>query len=197
MSKTSSGFKFAVKVHGSITHERRFDELGKFMDILNLFLEEGKLLFYLAQFPYSFKYNQENANFLYKFQERCSHPELLFIEIRHDSWNVFAKEKSDFNFTLVDLPLLTHLPKFSDWVNILKTRKQNYLYFRLHGRNKNWYEADEKTRYDYLYTKEELEIMLRNISDFPTMQNAIFFNNCFLGKALRNALEAKIMLTGF
>lgn len=197
LSKTSSDFKFAVKMHGSITHERSFEELGKFIDILNLFLEEGKLLFYLAQFPYSFKYSQENADFLYKLHEKCLYKELLFIEIRHDSWDIFAKEKSDFNFTLVDLPSLPHLPKFSDWVDILKARKQSSLYFRLHGRNMKWYEADEKTRYDYLYSKEELEVMLKEVSDLPTMHNAIFFNNCFLGKALRNAIEAKIMLTGF
>jgi uncharacterized protein YecE (DUF72 family) len=92
---------------------------------------------------------------------------------------------------LVDLPALPHLPKFSDWVNILKTRKQKMQYVRLHGRNKNWYEADEKKRYDYLYTKEELDAFKKDIIDLSSVQNAIFFNNCFSGKALRNAFEFK------
>jgi len=188
-------FKFAVKVHGSVTHERIFDELWKFLEVSRLFLEEGKLLCFLAQFPYSFKKTEENVDFLYKLNERFLYPELLFLEIRHDSWNAFAYEKTDFNFVLVDLPALPHLPKFSDWINILKTKRQKMLYARFHGRNKNWYEANEKTRYDYLYTKEELGAFAEDIIDISATQNVAFFNNCFLGKALRNAFEFKMMFT--
>jgi len=36
----------------------------------------------------------------------------------------------------------------------------------LHGRNRNWYEAGEKERYNYLYTKEELESSRKEIIDF-------------------------------
>jgi len=193
LSKAPTDFKFALKVHRSVTHERRFDELGKFFAISRLFLEECKLLCFLAQFPYSFKRNEENIEFLYKLKEKFSNPELLFIEIRHDSWNSFAQDRNDFNFTLVDLPALPHLPQFSDWVKILKTRKQEVLYARFHGRNKNWYGADEKTRYNYLYTKEELVTFAKDILDLSSMHNRLFFNNCYMGNAMRNAIDFRMM----
>jgi uncharacterized protein YecE (DUF72 family) len=194
LSRAPLDFKFAVKIHSSFTHERSFDELGRFSEIARLFKEEGKLLFFLAQFPYSFKKNQENIDFLYKLHEKFLYPELLFVEIRHDSWNAFARDTADFNFTLVDLPALPHLPRFSDWVNILKTRKQNSLYFRLHGRNMNWYEAGEKGRYDYLYNNEELETFAKGINDLSPMQITVFFNNCFLGKAIRSASGFRVII---
>lgn len=195
LSKAPQDFKFALKIHRSVTYERRFDELGKFLEISRLFSQENKLLCFLAQFPYSFKKNEENIEFLFKLKEKFSNPELLFIEIRHDSWNSFAQDKNDFNFTLVDLPALPHLPQFSDWVKILKARKQEVVYARFHGRNKNWYGANEKTRYNYLYSKEELEAFVKDLLDLSSMNNRLFFNNCYMGNAMRNAIDFQLMFT--
>ncbi len=194
LSRAPSGFKFAVKIHGSVTHEKRFDELWKFFEVSKLFMEQDKFLCYLAQFPYSFKMNSENVDFLHRLKEHFMNPDLLYIEIRHDSWNSFAQENSDLNFVLVDLPPLPHLPKFSDWVRIVRQKKQNMLYVRFHGRNKNWYEAGEKERYNYLYSKEELSNFAKEIIDLSYRSNSVFFNNCFLGQALKNAFDFRLTL---
>ncbi|MGB9695215.1 MAG: DUF72 domain-containing protein [Caldisericaceae bacterium] len=195
LSKAPEGFKFAVKLHRSVTHERRLDELNKFLAVAGLFSEQNKLLCFLAQFPYSFKKTNENIEFLSKLKERFSNPEILFLEMRHDSWNSFAEQQSDFNFTLVDLPPLPHLPQFADWVQILRARKQKTLYARFHGRNRNWYGADEKTRYNYLYSNEELQGFAIEIKSLKSMHNRLFFNNCYMGNAMRNALDFRLFFT--
>jgi uncharacterized protein YecE (DUF72 family) len=193
-NKAPERFKFAVKVHGSITHEQRLDDLYRFLEVSKVFLEDGKLLAFLAQFPYSFKKTDENISYLYRLKEAFAYSELLYIEIRHDSWNNFARSNYDFNFVLPDLPELPHLPRFSHWVQILKERKQDILYARFHGRNKNWYEADEKTRYDYFYSDEELITFKSAMESIPYKIKAGFFNNCFLGKAGKNAFKFKGMI---
>lgn len=194
IEKSPEGFKFAVKVHGSITHERRLDELEKFLDISRLFMEQGKLLCFLAQFPYSFKYTPESVAYLLTLKEKFPYFDRLYIEIRHDSWRQFARSTSDFKFVLVDLPPLPKLPQYSDWIRIFREKTHKLLYFRLHGRNRNWYEADEKTRYDYYYSKDELSLFLQDIKEINAEEVCVFFNNCYVGKALRNALELRLML---
>jgi len=89
---------------------------------------------------------------------------------------------------------LPHLPQFLGWIKILKTKSQNALYFRLHGRNRNWYEAGEKERYNYLYSKEELESFRKEIIDLPYIEDAVFFNDCYMGRAIRSAVDIKIIL---
>jgi len=64
----------------------------------------------------------------------------------------------------------------------------------LHGRNRNWYEAGEKERYNYLYTKEELESSRKEIIDLPSIENTVFFSNCYTGRVIRSAGDIKIIL---
>ncbi|BAL81512.1 DUF72 domain-containing protein [Caldisericum exile] len=194
VNKAPHYFKFAVKVHASITHEQTLNDLWKFLEVSKVFINEGKLLAFLAQFPYSFKNTEENILYLYKLHDAFTYSNFLFIEVRHDSWNSFARTNNDFNFVVPDLPNLPHLPKFSDWIEILKGRKQEMLYARFHGRNKNWYEADEKTRYDYFYSDEELKAFKDAMESIPYSIKAGFFNNCFLGKAGKNAFRFKEMV---
>ena len=74
-------------------------------------------------------------------------------------------------------------------------------YVRLHGRNyQQWFskKADVRTRYDYLYTAQELEPWVDRIRTVAedAHDTYVVTNNHNLGKAVVNAFELKAFLTG-
>ncbi|PMP95667.1 MAG: hypothetical protein C0168_05080, partial [Candidatus Aminicenantes bacterium] len=76
-----------------------------------------------------------------------------------------------------------------------------FSYVRLHGRNyKDWFreEAGRNDRYNYLYSKEELEDWIGRIKKLAEGSQRVFIitNNHYRGQALANALQIKNMLTG-
>jgi uncharacterized protein YecE (DUF72 family) len=72
-------------------------------------------------------------------------------------------------------------------------------YFRLHGRNKNWFNVPMKVRYDYLYTEGELKEFIPDIKDISkkTAKTLVFFNNCYSGSAAKNAVQMAKLLQEF
>ena len=71
-------------------------------------------------------------------------------------------------------------------------------YIRFHGRNeKNWWEGDNTTRYDYRYSEEELAQWLPVISALSgrTSVLVIAFNNHANGNAVANARQLIAMLS--
>jgi len=66
----------------------------------------------------------------------------------------------------------------------------------LHGRNPNWFGASKETRYDYLYSKEELEQMLPSIRTMAASALLMFImtNNCHRGQAVQNARDLQSMM---
>lgn len=187
LRKSPPGFKFAVKLHGSITHEGNLDNISPFIESTKILAEEGKMIGYLAQFPYGFRRSLENEDFLFRLADTV-YP--LFVEFRHDSWLKFCETYSgQFRFVVVDLPKMANLFP-------LKVFNMGTVYVRLHGRNKNWFQADEKTRYDYNYSDHEL-MELAGLLNVPWLQTRyVFFNNCYRGQALRNALAFRDMVGG-
>ena len=76
-----------------------------------------------------------------------------------------------------------------------------FSYVRLHGRNyKNWFKEDvgRDERYNYLYTKDELEEWVEKIKDLGKKSDKVYVitNNHYRGQALANALQIKNMKTG-
>jgi uncharacterized protein YecE (DUF72 family) len=72
-------------------------------------------------------------------------------------------------------------------------------YIRFHGRNKqNWYKGNSTTRYDYLYSQEELEEWLPKIQDLSlkTEKLYIFFNNHAKSQSVTNAKILINLLSG-
>jgi uncharacterized protein YecE (DUF72 family) len=73
-------------------------------------------------------------------------------------------------------------------------------YVRLHGRNyKEWFDSDNRDdRYNYLYTKSELEDWKGKIESIAERAQVTYVitNNHYQGRAGVNALELKSMLTG-
>jgi uncharacterized protein YecE (DUF72 family) len=70
-------------------------------------------------------------------------------------------------------------------------------YIRFHGRNAaNWWTGDNASRYDYLYSRQELgEWVDRVRAIFTKVQMLlIFFNNHWRGQAARNAKDMRDLL---
>src|SRR5436305_15336889 len=77
-------------------------------------------------------------------------------------------------------------------------------YVRLHGRNyQQWFTSKERSanggeRYDYLYSRDELEPWAERIRNIARRAGTTYViaNNHFEGKAVVNALELMSLLTG-
>lgn len=203
MRKTSKSFEFTVKAHKSLTHEIRDKDTGKIVDNKNAFerflyaieplKKEGRLTAILAQFPYSFHATKDNYNYLKTFKDRLADIPLV-VEFRNYYWHnerslKFLKENT-IGYCIVDEPRLKGLMPYNPAVTT------DIGYFRLHGRNTNWFDAPTSVRYDYLYTQDELKSFMSDIKNIANSarKTIVMFNNCHAGKAARNALEMIEML---
>ena len=73
-------------------------------------------------------------------------------------------------------------------------------YIRFHGRNKKeWWAGDNRTRYDYLYSDQELQEWLPRIRHMAKKTETlfVFFNNHWKGQAVLNARRLKELLQEF
>lgn len=182
---------FAIKAHKTLTHEinpgQWEGEAKTYLNAIEPMLSAGRLEAVLFQFPYSFKYEDENRRYLDKLLKTFKEVPTA-VEFRKADWyttKVIEGMKSR-NVPLVslDMPELPKLPPQMDVVTA------PLAYIRLHGRNKEaWWGKDDHARYDYLYTDKEVEAWadrIKRISE-QAQRILVYFNNHPLGKAARNA----------
>ena len=202
--KTSKGFEFVVKCFKGMTHEIRDRKKGRIVDNREIFdkfmyslqplIQEGKLGCVLAQFPYSFFPNRESFTYLRFFKERLGGVPLV-MEFRNTYWlrdSTFSFLRDiGVGYCVVDEPKLPKLMPF------VPRATSGLGYFRLHGRNPNWFNVPTSVRYDYLYSEEEIRSFIPPIREIEgqTAKTLIFFNNCHGGSAARNAMELLRMLS--
>ena len=194
-------FLFSIKLHQVFTHQRKgFTQ--KDVDNFKLGIEplraKNRLASILIQFPWSFINTVAHNEYLISlFNFFSDYP--LALEVRHSSWDKldFYKHLSEYNvcFCNIDQPIFRNSIKPSS----VATNPQ-FSYVRLHGRNyKNWFKDDagRDERYNYLYTKEELEDWIKRIKDLGRQSSKVFVitNNHYRGQALANALQIKNMIT--
>jgi len=193
--KTPEGFEFIVKVPQDITHGRKDVEaiIQPFRDCLKPLETTGKLKGLLAQFPYSFKFSQEGLDYIENCNSLLS-PNPLFVEFRHNSWVNRDMYKyfrlNQIGYAAVDEPQLPGLLK----PDIFNTT--NTVYLRFHGRNaEKWWDGGS-LRYDYNYSHKELLEWKQKIVKMENKARKmyIFFNNCHLGQAVKNAHDMMNLL---
>ncbi len=195
-------FLFSVKLHQIFTHKRD-DFTTKDVDDFKFGIEplraKHKLAAILIQFPWSFIGTSANTDYLINlFESFSDYP--LALEIRHSSWNTpqFYTLLSDYHigFCNIDQPLFQNsIPPTAICTN------PQFSYVRLHGRNyKNWFKEDagRDARYDYLYTKNELDEWIQRIKELGKKSDKVYVitNNHYQGQALANALQIKNKITG-
>ena len=202
--KTPDGFRFIVKLHQAMTHERSLDEslVRSFEDCIAPLKHAGKYHGLLAQFPWAFRRDEAAKSHLERLRESLP-GEPLWVEFRHASW-IHPKlpdwlAERGIGYCSVDEPALPGLvPPVTHVTN-------GTGYVRFHGRNaKHWWDSGsrraaageppparsrEQLRYDYDYSENELREWLGRVQELAqkAKQTYLFFNNCHAGQAARNA----------
>jgi uncharacterized protein YecE (DUF72 family) len=188
-------FRFLAKAWQRFTHERQSPwspaEQRLFTDGLAPLREAGRLDAVLFQFPWSFRNDQVNRDWLRRIVDSFAGWPIA-VEVRHDSWTPeFCREHAVI-YCNVDQPQLAHCLPAAAHVTA------PVAYFRLHGRNaKNWFKEKQDTyggRYDYLYDAQELEAVWQQIRQMAGKAKKTFavFNNHKDAKAFANALQLKL-----
>jgi uncharacterized protein YecE (DUF72 family) len=200
VKKTESieNFQFWMKIHQNFTHQRQVakQEVIDFKQSLDPLARASKLSGLLAQFPYSFKLNTGDLNYVLALAEKFQEYPLV-IEFRHNSWNrkelfeVF-KEKG-LIWVNIDQPMVSlSLPITAEVTH------PEISYFRLHGRNeRSWFSNEGRdARYDYDYSMLELDRIAKKIKELAALAKKIFIsgNNHYKGSAFKNLLDLKKIL---
>ena len=187
-------FVFTAKLYKVFTHKRgqATDEDEKaFREGMEPLAAAGKLGAVLIQFPWSFKNELEERTYLNQLVRRFKDYPLV-VELRHESWNNPRNLQTleDLGVGLCDIDQ----PLFSNSIKPSAEVTSPIGYVRLHGRNyQNWFreEADVLERYDYLYSRDELEPWVRRIKEVAAKakQTFVITNNHARGQNLVNAFE--------
>ena len=206
VKKTPEGFRFTAKLYQKFTHPKMFEEAtGKLAQLdpqdfdtfragLEPLAESGKLGALLAQFPPSFKHDEESVTYLEDLIRRFDdYP--MAVELRHRSWS----DNPD-SFRLLEgygvAWCVIDEPKFRTSVGEVPLTSE-LGYFRFHGRNaKEWWSGDRETRYNYLYSPRELRTLTAEVRGVAerTTDSYVFYNNHYGAKAVVNALQMRMEL---
>lgn len=202
--KTPREFRFTAKLYQKFTHPKMFEEAtGKLAQVdpqdfdtfragLQPLAESGKLGALLAQFPPSFKHDEESLTYLEDLICRfADYP--MAVELRHRSWS----DNPD-TFRLLESYRVAWCiidePKFRTSIgDVPLTSKLGY--FRFHGRNAmEWWKGDRETRYNYLYSPQELGTLAAEVKEVSerTDDDYVFYNNHYGAKAVVNALQMRL-----
>ncbi len=194
-------FLFCAKLNRRFTHDRALESgaIARFKEGLWPLLRAGKFGCLLMQFPWTFRYTDENRAYFVKLR-RAFREFPLVAEMRHGSW---ALEEAI--GTLID-----HRVGFCNIDQASYTKAMpptEFLtspigYVRLHGRNpRDWAQeftpaAKPVVRHDYLYTTAELAEWRGRIDRIRQYASSIFVftNNDVGGKAVVNALQIAELL---
>ena len=197
MNRVPDNFLFAIKGHRSFTLQRDGDWRSgalNFLQAVDVLLQTERLAAVLLQFPFSFHYSRENR--IYLGQLCALMKELpLVIEFRNSEWllpSVYKElEQRGIGYVITDLPNIQNLPE----KDVRTTSDTGYI--RFHGRNsESWWSGDSGTRYNYLYSHEELLSWVPDIETIAASVKRLFitFNNHLKGQAIRNARELRLIL---
>lgn len=204
--KVSKDFLFSVKAFRGTTHdpfdyrlakkpslEQAKENSEKFIHSLSPLISSNQLCSVLLQFPVFFSPEAKNYDYILKCREWMKNAKII-VEFRNNKWATeetmkFLRE-NDIAYCAVDEPklerLMPYIPKTTSDIG----------YLRFHGRNKNWFNAPAEQRYDYLYSDDELKEFIPDIEKMNSKCKFLylFFNNCHLGSAIKNARKIKDFL---
>lgn len=190
LDKSVPGFVFSLKANKVFTHKRQYSdkELSSFKNSLSPLSESKKLGSLLFQFPYSFKFNYKNLDYLRRIRSDFEQIDIC-VEFRNVYWLndkvLSLLEAEGIGFCNVDQPSLKGLLPPTD------ISFGGLGYIRFHGRNAKYWWDNEKAyqRYDYMYKKEELKEWIPRIKKIKqnSKKTYIYFNNHYKAKAPRSA----------
>ena len=195
-------FQFTVKLYRGFTHERTLlrGEVKQFSDGIAPLAETGRLGCLLMQFPWAFRLNKENREYVVRLKRAFGHFPLV-AEFRHSSWNSHPSLDllidQRIGFCNIDQPQMDHcLPPTAHVTSPVG-------YVRFHGRNyQEWLRHDSDAngrsgirrvdaRSNYLYSRKQLAKWKTRIDQIAgqARRTYVVTSNHFQGKAVVNALD--------
>lgn len=200
--RTPAHFRFSAKLPGTGTHVPSdaaasvHDDVRLFRENLQPLVEAKKFACALAQFPNAFRPSDASRGHIAALRDVLAGVPLV-VEFRNRAWQ--TNETLDFlrglevGIVNVDEPLYKSLPRPNT------DTTSGIAYVRFHGRNyQQWWKGTNETRYDYLYTRDELGPWADRIVDLAAVPEVkevfAFFNNHRRGQAVRNAEAFEAML---
>jgi uncharacterized protein YecE (DUF72 family) len=195
--KVPDGFLFTLKTPQEMTHTRDADAtlFLQFIEALRPLTDQKKFGAILAQFPSSFHHTRENVEYLGNFRERL-HELPIVVEFRNAQWlndQTFAfLREHKLGFCCVDEPRLKGLlPPIAESTS-------QVAYVRFHGRNaaKWWQHEQAYERYDYTYSKEELDEWTPKIQKLNQLSETVFVfaNNHYRAQGIDTARQLRLLL---
>jgi uncharacterized protein YecE (DUF72 family) len=198
-------FRFTARLNRRFTHERSLDrqEIRQFSEGLRPLTDQGKLGCVLMQFPFSFRYTEENKDFLIRLR-RALHPLPLVAELRHRTWATEEGVGSLIDYHIgycnLDQPQTVRAAGPGAYL----TWRIGYV--KLHGRVTGPAHEefgtpaddirDESAGKDYLYTLAELQdwkARIERVARFSE-QTFVVFANHGAGKSVINAMQMQGLL---
>ena len=196
-------FHFSAKLWRRFTHERTVAwtraDVKETTRGLSLLFDAGRLSALVMQFPWSFRNDEANREWL---DDVCAtfaaFP--LVLEVRHESWNTaevrqYLREH-DIGIVNIDQPV------FRRSIRPSAHATSHAGYIRVHGHNyQDWFRkgAGRDARYDYLYDTDELRAWAQRArslaADEHTQHVDVVFNNHYRAQAVVNTLQFKHLLT--
>jgi uncharacterized protein YecE (DUF72 family) len=195
--RTEGQVTFNVKLHQDFTHTREISEksVAEFTEAVKPLVDEGIFGCLLAQFPFSFRLDDQSLDWLEAIRDLFE-PLPLAVEFRNAEWAeeevYFFLKQRGLIFCIVDEPKLRGLMPPVTWVT------GDTAYIRFHGRNAAlwWDPPDSSLRYDYLYNEDELAEWVKKIVRIQKECEKLYviMNNHFSGNAVRNAKSLQMLL---
>jgi len=195
------GFLYTAKLWQRFTHERdrawQAKDVQVFRDGIAPLVDAGRLGALLVQFPWSFRFNPRNADYVASLVDEFGDLPLV-VEMRSKAWvqdqALQIIEKLGTGFCNVDQPA------FSSNIPLTSHAFGPIGYLRLHGRNYDtWFakDAGRDERYDYLYKGDELDEIQAAIEEISARVERMFViaNNHYRGQAVATGLELIHRLT--
>ena len=207
--RTPANFDFSLKLYQKFTHPEMFhkatgadpldlgtEDVDEFRAAIDPIASAGKLGALLAQFPASFKNEPNTLGYLEWLLEAFREYQIA-VELRHRSWSDQPEDTlkmlAEYGaaWTQIDEPKFRLSIRQSLMPNV-----KTFYYLRLHGRNAAqwWKHEKSEDRYNYLYSKDELEPIAEAVEEATSRQVKkayLYANNHFSAKSVANAAILK------
>jgi len=196
--RTPPGFLFTIKLWQKFTHPAMhrkvtgedavisYEDIDMFRRSLDPLVKANKMGAVLAQFPPSFINDEFGKNILGAISRHFGQYRLA-VELRHKSWSddpSTAKLLRENKIAWVQIDE----PKFSISIAAELPSTADFSYFRFHGRNaENWWKGTTETRYQYLYSPQEIAQLVEKVKTHSQPLVFAFFNNHYKAYAPHNA----------
>ena len=206
--RTPPGFLFHAKASGEMTGHRERpgtleDAFGEFRHALEPLEVAGKLRGVLVQYPPSLKKTEEALEQLALVRPLLE-PLVPLVEFRHRSWMTEDERASTLSFLeehgLAYVSVDSPRTNATNVLPRIAAATHEVVYIRFHGRNwKTWNIRGATTsgeRFDWLYTREELEDWREPIERLAREGHEVYamFNNNRHDYAPRSAAELRRVL---